>query len=89
MRFRVLQDPDTGIPLSVAGSPILTLKVSYDCTLDDHDRYLAIDRSKVVVYAGMKASGEPLFRYEYVRRMGSNIPAAHLQIMPTGTQSVM
>lgn len=80
LRCRVLQDPDTGIPLSVTGVPILTLKVSYDCTLDRQDRYLAVDGSKVSVYAGVKASGEPLFRYEYVRRMRADIPAAHLQI---------
>lgn len=78
-RFRVTQTPDTGIPLSVRGSPILTLKVSYNCCLDGEAKHLAVDSSEFKVYEGATAHGEPLFRYDYVRRPVSEIPVAHVQ----------
>lgn len=80
VRFRVRQDPDTGIPLTVDGAAILTLKASYDCTLDGVGQYLAVDGSKVAVHAGAMADREPLFRYEYIRNVQSDIPSAHIQI---------
>ncbi|WP_426563943.1 hypothetical protein ACPPVT_21530 [Angustibacter sp. McL0619] len=80
VKMAVRQEPDTGIPLMVSGEPLLTLKVSYSCCLDGHQRYLAVDESKVAVYAGAKAQREPLFRYEYVRRTAPDLPSAHLQL---------
>jgi hypothetical protein len=80
LRFVVRQEPDTGIPLCVEGDPLLTLKVRYACSLDRYEHHLAVDDSHVKVYAGAQASGEPLFRYDFVRRVQSDIPTAHLQI---------
>lgn len=48
------------MPLLVDGHPLLTLKVKYECALDGAERYLAVDESLFWVFAGDKASGEPL-----------------------------
>ena len=79
-RVYVVQEPDTGLPLAVDGEPLLTLKLLNLCSWDRPQRFLAIDESWVKVYAGGEASGEPLFRYEYVRYPGREQPSAHLQI---------
>jgi len=79
-RFFVRQEPDTGVPLTVEGTPLLTLKVRYSCTWDTSEHFLAIEKSHVQVYAGSQAKGEPLFRYDYVRRPGRDHPGAHLQV---------
>lgn len=79
-RFGVLQEPDTGVPLTVEGATLLTLTVKYFCTWDGHEQFLAVDRSDVKVFAGDVAKGEPLFRYEYVRKPGLDHPSAHIQL---------
>lgn len=79
-RIRVQQAPSTGVPLKVDQVPILRLTTSYDCALDGEQRYLAVDKSQAAVYAGDTAKGEPLFRYEYIRKVQSDIPSAHLQV---------
>ena len=79
-RFGVLQEPDTGVPLTVDGATLLTLKVKYFCTWDGHEQFLAIERSDERVFAGNIAEGEPLFRYDYVRKPGRNQPSAHVQV---------
>lgn len=79
-RFSVRQDPETGVPLNVEGEPLLTLKVNYLCTWDTPQHFLAVEKSSFEVFAGNVASGEPLFRYEYVRNTGPEIPGAHLQV---------
>lgn len=79
-RFGVLQEPDTGVPLTVDGATLLTLKVKYFCTWDGHEQFLAVERSDVKVFAGDVATGEPLFRYEYVRKPGRDHPGAHIQV---------
>jgi len=76
----VRQTPDTGIPLTVGGVPVLTLTITYLCTWDTEARFLAINASTLKVYAGARASGEPLFRYEYVRDVHSDQAGAHLQV---------
>lgn len=47
---------------------------------DSPGQYLAVDESAVKVYAGAKAAGEPLFRYEYLRAATGDVPGAHVQI---------
>jgi len=79
-RFWVRQDPATGIPLSVDGNPILTLKAEYHCFLDGHGQSLAVDETQVKVYAGPQAAREPLFRYHYLRHGPSDLPAAHIHV---------
>jgi len=79
-RFAVRQEPDTGVPLLVGGQPLLTLKLTYECALDGADRYLAVDESQFWVYAGDKASGEPLLRYHYRRAAVDDVPSAHLHV---------
>lgn len=76
LRFAVRQDPADGIPLSVNNEPLIHLKVEYWCCLDGVGKHMAIEKSKIAVYAG---PAEPLFRYEYVRD-AQQIPAAHLQL---------
>ncbi|CCG02557.1 phospholipase [Blastococcus saxobsidens] len=63
----VRQEPRTGIPLTVDGAPLLNLTAEYYCVWDSPGQYLAVDESAVKVYAGAKAAGEPLVRYEYLR----------------------
>ncbi|MDQ4501516.1 hypothetical protein [Sinomonas sp. ASV322] len=79
-RFLVRQSPNTGIALRVGDEPLLTLTVEYRCRLDGHDRYLAVDESSIKVFAGSRAAGEPLFRFEYVRSTHDGVPAAHLHV---------
>lgn len=79
-RFTVRQEPDTGIPLLVAGQPLLTLKVKYECALDGVDQYLAINESTFHVFPGDKAAGEPLLRYHYRRTGSGDVPSAHLHV---------
>lgn len=77
-RFVVEQQEPHGVPLRVKGAPLLSLKIKFDCCLDGQDKYLAVEKSTIKVYAGSKASGEPLFRYEYERYPVGNIPVAHI-----------
>lgn len=79
-RFWVRQDPATGIPLSVDGQPILTLKVEYHCCLDGVGQWMAVDEAHVKVYAGPQAAKEPLFRYHYLRQGPDDLPAAHIHV---------
>ncbi|XKH56948.1 hypothetical protein LG293_01995 [Citricoccus nitrophenolicus] len=74
----VKQEPGDGIVLTVDGKPHLLLKVSFRCSFDGHSRFLAVDSSRVHVFASV-SPGQPLFRYEYERR-ASQVPAAHIQI---------
>lgn len=76
----VHQGPRTGIPLTVAGAPLLNLTAEYYCVWDSPGQFLAVDESAVKVYAGAKAAGEPLFRYEYTRATAGDVPGAHVQI---------
>jgi hypothetical protein len=78
-RLVVRLHPDTGVPLHVNGEPLLSLKVVFRCTWDTADSFLAIDSSKVEVFASPQTGGNPLFRYEYERNAHSK-PAAHLHI---------
>jgi hypothetical protein len=79
-RFWVRQDPASGIPLSVGGDSILTLKVDYHCCLDGVERWLAVDEALVKVYAGPRAEREPLLRYHYRREGADDVAAAHLHV---------
>ena len=58
----------------------LTLTVNFKCCSDGDGRWLAVEHSKFAVYPGPKASGEPLFRYDYEREIASDLPSAHLQV---------
>lgn len=79
-RVWIRQSPDTGIPLSVEGEPIITLKAVYQCSWDGKERYLATDDSQIKVHAGAEAAGEPLFRYHYRRTGHEDLPSAHIHV---------
>jgi hypothetical protein len=79
-RVSVHQEPRTGIPLTVDGAPLLTLTAEYRCIWDSRQLFLAVETSAIKVYAGAKADSEPLFRYEYMRSPGADLPGAHIQI---------
>lgn len=78
-RFVVSQTPAQGVPLRVGGEPLLTLLVRFQCVLDGVGRFLAVEKSGIAVHAGQRASGEPLFSFEYDRRTHS-VPVAHIQV---------
>lgn len=78
-KVRLVQRPDTGITLNVAGRPLLQLTVEYHCTFDRDHRYLAVDKSQIQVRA--VEVNEPLFRYEYERHpTGNDFPTAHIHV---------
>lgn len=78
-RVSVRQNPETGIPLTVRGEPLINLKVSYYCSLDRDRQYLAVERSEVVVRAA--GASQPLIRFDFLRRPAStDIPHAHIQV---------
>ncbi len=81
-RFVVRHPKDSaGASLMVGGEPMLSLKVKYRCRWDSAREYLAIEESRVAVYAGRRATREPLFRYEYLREVSSSsTPRAHLHV---------
>jgi len=80
--FTVRQRPAEGVILSNVEGPILRLTVEYNCVRDGHDRYLAVDSSKVHVFVEPEGR-QPLFRYEYERSMSPRLPAAHIQFHGT------
>lgn len=77
-------DADTfkprSIPLTVGGRPILRLFVKFNLCWDRGAAFLAVDASWFHVRLGDREKDEPLFRYEYVRRMNGLTPASHLQV---------
>ncbi|MFD5329783.1 hypothetical protein, partial [Streptomyces sp. NPDC127092] len=80
--FTVRQRPADGVVLSDKDGPILRLEVDYECTLDGFDRYLAVETSKIHVFVEPNGR-QPLFRYEFERSLGANLPAAHIQFHGT------
>jgi hypothetical protein len=65
-RVVVTDKDDDGIPLHINSEPLLVLSVDIRCHWDSRSTYLAVERSSFKVFAGSQ-SGEPLFRYEYLR----------------------
>jgi len=78
VRLTIRQDPSLGIVLRVQGRPLLLLRVDYRCVWDHAQRFLAVDRSGIAVFA--TGVNEPLLRYEYVRACPSDLPGAHIQV---------
>ncbi|MFX4294501.1 hypothetical protein [Streptomyces bohaiensis] len=65
------------IPVRIAGIHRISLVVTYDCCWDVARTFLATDKSAVkVLYEG---SQDPLFRFEYERRM-KDPPGAHFHV---------
>lgn len=77
-RLVIRQEPSLGIELNVQGQPLLRLRVDYQCTWDHAQRFLAVHKSGIAVFAA--AVSEPLLRYEYLRTPDSDIPGAHVQV---------
>lgn len=77
-RLTIRQEPPLGIILNVEGQPLLRLRVDYRCTWDHAQRFLAVEKSGVAVFASEVQ--EPLFRYEYVRAGPPDLPGAHVQV---------
>jgi hypothetical protein len=65
-RVVVTDKDDDGIPLHINSEPLLVLSVDIRCHWDSRSTYLAVEQSSFKVFAGSQ-SGEPLFRYEYLR----------------------
>lgn len=74
----VAQEPESGIPLTVDGTTILRLRMSFHCTLDRTGRFLAVRSSRVDATA--EGTEEPLFRYDFDAATDERIPAAHLNV---------
>lgn len=77
-RVTVSQDPETGIELRVNDVPRLQLTVSYNCVWDRAAEFLAVDKANIAVRA--INVGEPLFRYEFLRKPTGGLPCAHLHV---------
>ncbi|WP_369068708.1 hypothetical protein [Kineococcus terrestris] len=76
----IRQEPATGISLTVEGDPLLNLVVTYRCAMDTTGDYLMVEGSSFDIYAGDRARGEPLFRYDFVHDAFPGVPAAHIQV---------
>lgn len=72
------QVPKAGIPLTVDGTVVLRLRMSFRCTLDRTGRFLAVRASRIDVTA--EGTEEPLFRYDFDAATDEKIPAAHLNV---------
>ncbi len=78
-RFSVAEEGE-GIQLTVGGVAMLSLEVNYQCEWNSSNTYMAVHSSRVAVHAGGRPKGNPLFRYEYERGLGHDLPSAHLQV---------
>lgn len=78
VRLTIRQEPAVGIALAVDGRPLLQLRVDYRCTWDHAQRFLAVERSQIAVFA--TEVPEPLLRYEYLRDGPADLPGAHVQV---------
>lgn len=77
-RITIRQAPREGVPLSVAGAPLIYLTARFRCTWDGAGSFLAVGSSTITAYVG-KPGGQPLFRYEYLRD-ARGVPAAHVHV---------
>jgi hypothetical protein len=77
-RMTVVQQPSTGISLSIDGVPRLLLRVEFWCVWDHAETYLAVDEAKIKILS--IDDKEPLFRYEYLRAPTAGQPCAHMQV---------
>jgi hypothetical protein len=79
---RDLEDPlrpNATIPLYIGGKHRLSLRVEMFCGWDSTVEYLTVDESKIALeLAGSRA--QPLFRFEYDRRVPDTVAAAHIQV---------
>lgn len=67
--------------LVTVGSEVLFAVVStHHCTVDTSKDFLRVAQSSIKVFAGRRAVGDPLFRYDYENPGSSDLPCAHLQI---------
>lgn len=81
--FTVRQEPASGLVLrDGTNRPLLRLEVRYECVLDGHRTYLAIEKAEVHVFVEPDGRS-PLFRYEYVRNLRDKLPCAHIQFHGT------
>lgn len=77
----IRQSPVEGIQLTVEGRPMLTLRVSFRCTWDHREDFLAVENSTFHVLAtGSKSTSEPLFRVDFLRQPESDVPSAHMHV---------
>lgn len=72
--------PSEVIPVTVGGRGLLSVDAWFRCTWDHAGRYLRVDESSIKVHGGPKASGDPIFRYEYERGTSEDLPDAHLHV---------
>jgi hypothetical protein len=68
------------IPLTIGGDSKLRLLIKFNCGWDSSADFLAVDASWFHVRLGDREKDEPLFRYEYLRHPGNDVPCAHLQV---------
>ena len=76
--FWVRQQPQDGITLRDKEGPTLRLAVDDKCTLDGHNKWMAISESQIHVFVEPDGR-EPLFRCEFDRNNTGKIPSAHIQ----------
>ncbi|GAA1263180.1 hypothetical protein GCM10009589_14610 [Arthrobacter pascens] len=69
---------EAGIPLSVNGEHVLSLKLDYHCVWDSNGEFLAVERS--TFYLVMPSITEPLLHYDYLRSPRGDIPCAHFNV---------
>lgn len=83
----VKQSEPEGLVLCVEGRELLRLIVSYKCSWNSAAEYLGIMASTFELR--FRGETEPLYRFDYVRDSGANIPAAHINVHAHRDEIVM
>lgn len=76
------QDSSKPIKLFVAGEalPLLGIELDLSCIIGEGHGHLTVEHSTIKVWPKARTTGEPLFRYEFIRNSTSTVPSAHLQV---------
>ena len=82
----VRQQPEAGVPLCVAGSPVLVLKARFWCRIGAASGRLKVDHSDFKVYPAGQDRPLPLVRYDFIESPTGTQPAAHVQFHATHDQ---
>lgn len=77
-RVSVTPPGEAGIPLTIGGSPALSMYCYYFCVWDHERAFLKVSKSGFEVNAENDSTA--LFRYEYLEQNGKRLPSAHLHV---------
>ena len=81
VRLEQTNDDKPGlVPLLADGDKVLGVSITFRCTWDSSQEFLAIEKSSIGVYPLAELRRGPLFRVEYMRNSPSHLPCAHFHV---------